>query len=166
MGLTPVGEVIYQPHEAITVTSWLDEENVVVKSQIHAGGRGKGGGIKVCKGQEQVISEVDRMIGMKLVTAQTGPNGKTVNRVYVEKAYDIDKELYFCITIDRETGGNTIIASKKGGMDIEKVAKENPEEIYKVRLGPGNKLLSHHVRTISYELGLKGSIARKAQKIF
>lgn len=162
----PVGEVIYQPHEAITVTSWLDEENVVVKSQIHAGGRGKGGGIKVCKGQEQVISEVDRMIGMKLVTAQTGPNGKTVNRVYVEKAYDIDKELYFCITIDRETGGNTIIASKKGGMDIEKVAKENPEEIYKVRLGPGNKLLSHHVRTISYELGLKGSIARKAQKNF
>lgn len=162
----PVGEVIYQPHEAITVTSWLDEENVVVKSQIHAGGRGKGGGIKVCKGQEQVISEVDRMIGMKLVTEQTGPNGKTVNRVYIEKAYDIDKELYFCITIDRETGGNTIIASKKGGIDIEKVAEENPEEIYKVRLGPGNKLLSHHVRTISYELGLKSSIARKAQKNF
>ena len=162
----PVGEVIYQPHEAITVTSWLDEENVVVKSQIHAGGRGKGGGIKVCKGQEQVITEVDRMIGMKLITAQTGPNGKIVNRVYIEKAYDIDKELYFCITIDRETGGNTIIASKKGGVDIEQVAEKNPEEIYKVRLGPGNKLLSHHVRTISYELGLKGPIARKAQKNF
>ena len=162
----PVGEVIYQPHEAITVTSWLDEENVVVKSQIHAGGRGKGGGIKVCKGQEQVITEVDRMIGMKLITAQTGPSGKIVNRVYIEKAYDIDKELYFCITIDRETGGNTIIASKKGGVDIEQVAEKNPEEIYKVRLGPGNKLLSHHVRTISYELGLKGPIARKAQKNF
>ena len=160
----PIGEVIYQPHEAITVTSWLNEEEVVVKSQVHAGGRGKSGGIKVCKSQEEIIKEVDRMIGMKLVTPQTGPEGKIVSRVYIEKAYKIKKELYFCITIDRETGGNTIIVSKKGGVNIEEVAEKNPEEIYKVRLAPGNKLLSHHARTISYELGLKGKIAKKAQK--
>ena len=118
----PVGEVIYQPHEAVTVASWLNEDDVVVKCQIHAGGRGRAGGIKICKGQEEIISEVDRMIGMKLVTPQTGPEGKIVSRVYIEKAYNIKSELYFCITIDRETGGNTIIASKRGGVNIEEVA--------------------------------------------
>ena len=162
----PVGEVIYQPHEAITVVSWLNEEEIVVKAQIHAGGRGKAGGITLCKNQQEVISEVDRMLGMKIVTAQTGPEGKIVNRVYLEKAFNIKKELYFCITIDRETGGNTIVVSKKGGVDIEEVAEKNPEEIYKVKLDPGNKLLTHHARTISYELGLSGAIAKKAQKNF
>ena len=162
----PVGEVIYQPHEAVTVASWLNEDDVVVKCQIHAGGRGRAGGIKICKGQEEIISEVDRMIGMKLVTPQTGPEGKIVSRVYIEKAYNIKSELYFCITIDRETGGNTIIASKKGGVNIEEVAEKSPQDIFKVKLGPGNKLLLHHARTISYELGLKGKIARAAQKNF
>ncbi len=162
----PVGEVIYQPHEAVTVASWLNEEDVVVKCQVHAGGRGKAGGIKICKGQEEIIAEVDRMIGMKLITPQTGPDGKIVSRVYIEKAYNVKSELYFCITIDRETGGNTIIASKKGGVNIEEVAEKNPQDIFKVKLGPGNKLLPHHVRTISYELGLKSKIARAAQKNF
>ena len=162
----PVGEVIYQPHEAITVVSWLNEEEIVVKAQVHAGGRGKAGGIKLCKNQEEVISEVDRMLGMKIITAQTGQEGKIVNRVYLEKAFNIKKELYFCITIDRETGGNTIVVSKKGGVNIEEVAEKNPEEIYKVKLDPGNKLLTHHARTISYELGLSGAIAKKAQKNF
>lgn len=162
----PVGEVIYQPHEAITVVSWLNEEEIVVKAQVHAGGRGKAGGIKLCKNQEEVISEVDRMLGMKLVTPQTGPEGKIVNRVYLEKAFNIKNELYFCITIDRETGGNTIVVSKKGGVNIEEVAEKNPEEIYKVKLSPGNKLLTHHARTISYELGLSGAVAKKAQKNF
>ncbi len=162
----PVGEVIYQPHEAITVVSWLNEEEIVVKAQVHAGGRGKAGGIKLCKNQEEVISEVDRMLGMKLVTPQTGPEGKIVNRVYLEKAFNIKDELYFCITIDRETGGNTIVVSKKGGVNIEEVAEKNPEEIYKVKLSPGNKLLTHHARTISYELGLSGAVAKKAQKNF
>ena len=162
----PVGEVIYQPHEAVTVASWLNEDDVVVKCQIHAGGRGRAGGIKICKGQEEIIAEVDRMIGMKLVTPQTGSEGKIVSRVYIEKAYNIKSELYFCITIDRETGGNTIIASKKGGVNIEEVAEKSPQDIFKVKLGPGNKLLLHHARTISYELGLKGKIARAAQKNF
>ena len=162
----PDGEVIFQPHEAVTVASWLNEEKVVVKAQVHAGGRGKGGGIKICEGHDQIINEVDKMLGMKLITAQTGSEGKIVRRVYLEKAYDIKKELYFCITIDRETGGNTIIASKKGGINIEEVADKTPDEIYKVKLGPGNILLPHHARTISYQLGLSGKIAKKAQKNF
>lgn len=161
---TPAGEVIYQPHEAVTVTSWLNEDDVMVKAQIHAGGRGKGGGVRKCSSHDEVIEAVDKMIGMRLVTAQTGEKGKIVNRVYIEKAHNLINELYFCILVDRETGGNTIIASKEGGMDIEEVAQKNPESIFKVKLGAGNRLLTHHARTISYELGLKGKVAKKAQK--
>lgn len=160
----PAGEIIYQPHEAVTVISWLNEDVVMVKAQVHAGGRGKSGGIKKCVGQESALTTVEKMIGMKLKTPQTGDKPKTVTRVYIEKAHDIEKELYFCILVDRETGGNTIISSTQGGMDIEKVAEENPESIHKVKLSPGNKLMNHHARTISYALGLKGAVAKKAQK--
>ncbi|MAI83847.1 MAG: ADP-forming succinate--CoA ligase subunit beta [Rickettsiales bacterium] len=162
----PAGEVIFQPHEAITVISWLNEDQVVVKAQVHAGGRGKGGGIKVCKGHDEIIENVEKILGMKLVTSQTGPEGKVVRRVYLEKAFDIKKEFYFCVTVDRETGGNTIITSKKGGVNIEDVAEKNPEEIFKVKLGPGSPLLTHHARTIAYQLGLSGVAAKKAQKNF
>ena len=95
----PAGEIIYQPHEAVTVTSWLNEEEVMVKAQVHAGGRGKAGGIKKCSGQDDVVSTVEKMIGMKLITAQTGGKPKTVTRVYIEKAHNIHKELYFCILV-------------------------------------------------------------------
>tara|TARA_X000000950_G_scaffold5511_1_gene5723 strand:+ start:14403 stop:15566 length:1164 start_codon:yes stop_codon:yes gene_type:complete len=162
----PAGEVIFQPHEAITVISWLNEDQVVVKAQVHAGGRGKGGGIKVCKGHDEIIENVEKILGMKLVTSQTGPEGKVVRRVYLEKAFDIKKEFYFCVTVDRETGGNTIVTSKKGGVNIEDVAEKNPEEIFKVKLGPGSPLLTHHARTIAYQLGLSGVAAKKAQKNF
>ncbi|MEE2695052.1 MAG: ADP-forming succinate--CoA ligase subunit beta [Pseudomonadota bacterium] len=160
----PPGEVVYQTHEAENIVSWLNEEKIVVKAQIHAGGRGKAGGVKVCKNQDDVIKQVDQMIGMKLKTPQTGENGKIVKRVYLEKAYEIEKEFYLCITVDRETGGNTIITSKKGGVDIEKVAAKTPEEIHKINIRPGGDLLTHHARTIVYNLGLNGQTAKKAQK--
>jgi len=160
----PPGEVVYQSHEAEHIVSWLNEEKVVVKAQVHAGGRGKAGGVKICDDNDQVVKTVDEMIGMKLITPQTSENGKIVRRVYLEKAYDIEKEFYLCITIDRETGGNTIITSKKGGVNIEEVSEKNPEEIYKIRIAPGADLLTHHARTIVYNLGLNGQLAKKAQK--
>ena len=104
------------------------------------------------------------MIGMNIVTPQTSEEGKVVRRVYLEKAYDIEKEFYFCITVDRETGGNTIITSKRGGVNIEEVAEKNPEEIFKLKISPGGDLLTHHARTIVYNLGLTGISAKKAQK--
>ena len=104
------------------------------------------------------------MIGMKIVTPQTSETGKIVRRVYLEKGYNIQNELYLCITIDRETGGNTIIYSRSGGVDIEDVSEKNPEEIYNIKISPGSNLLTHHARTIVYNLGLTGSIAKKAQK--
>ena len=160
----PPGEVIYQTHEAENILSWLNEDKIIVKAQVHAGGRGKAGGVKICKGDDQVIKTVDEMIGMKIITPQTSAGGKTVRRVYLEKAYKIEKELYFCITVDRETGGNTIITSKKGGVNIEEVAEKNPEDIHKLNIAPGGDLLTHHARTIVYNLGLKGKTAKSAQK--
>ena len=160
----PPGEVVYQTHEAENIVSWLNEDKIVVKAQVHAGGRGKAGGIKVCSGDEQVVKTVDKMIGMKIITPQTSESGKTVRRVYLEKGYDIQKELYLCITVDRETGGNTIIYSKKGGVNIEEVSEKTPNEIHNMKIAPGSDLLTHHARTIVYNLGLKGAIAKKAQK--
>ena len=160
----PPGEVVYQTHEAENIVSWLNEDKIVVKAQVHAGGRGKAGGIKVCSGDEQVVKTVDKMIGMKIITPQTLESGKTVRRVYLEKGYDIQKELYLCITVDRETGGNTIIYSKKGGVNIEEVSEKTPNEIHNMKIAPGSDLLTHHARTIVYNLGLKGAIAKKAQK--
>ena len=160
----PPGEVVYQTHEAENIVSWLNEDKIIVKAQVHAGGRGKAGGVKICNTNEEVIKTVDEMIGMKLVTPQTNENGKIVTRVYLEKAYKIKKEFYFCITVDRETGGNTIISSKRGGVNIEDVAEKNPDEIFKMKIAPGSDLLTHHARTIVYNLGLSGNAAKKAQK--
>ncbi len=160
----PPGEVVYQTHEAENIVSWLNEDKIVVKAQVHAGGRGKAGGIKVCSGDEQVVKTVDKMIGMKIITPQTSESGKTVRRVYLEKGYDVQKELYLCITIDRETGGNTIIYSRKGGVNIEEVSEKTPNEIHNMKIAPGSDLLTHHARTIVYNLGLKGAVAKKAQK--
>ena len=154
----PPGEVVYQTHEAEHILSWLNEDQIVVKAQVHAGGRGKAGGIKVCSGDEQVVKTVDKMIGMKIITPQTSESGKTVRRVYLEKGYDIQKELYLCITVDRETGGNTIIYSRKGGVNIEEVSEKTPDEIHNMKIAPGSDLLTHHARTIVYNLGLKGCL--------
>ena len=162
--VVPPGEVVYQTHEAENIVSWLNEEKIIVKAQVHAGGRGKAGGVKLCKNNEEVVETVDKMIGMKIITPQTNEEGKIVRRVYLEKGYEIEKELYFCITVDRETGGNTIITSKKGGVNIEEVAEKSPEDIHKLKISPGGDLLTHHARTIAYNLGLTGVAAKKAQK--
>ncbi|MFL2679729.1 MAG: ADP-forming succinate--CoA ligase subunit beta [Alphaproteobacteria bacterium] len=160
----PPGEVVYQTHEAENIVTWLNEEKIIVKAQVHAGGRGKSGGVKLCKSDEEVVETVDKMIGMKIITPQTSEDGKVVRRVYLEKGYEIEKEFYFCITVDRETGGNTIITSKKGGVNIEEVAEKNPEDIFKLKISPGGDLLTHHARTLAYNLGLTGTSAKKAQK--
>ena len=160
----PPGEVVYQTHEAENILSWLNEDKIVVKAQVHAGGRGNAGGIRICSNADEVIKTVDKMIGMKIKTPQTGEPGKIVRRVYLEKAYEVRKELYLCITVDRETGGNTIITSKHGGVNIEEIAEQRPDEIFKLRISPGGDLLTHHARTIAYNLGLKGKSAKLAQQ--
>ncbi|MEE9140916.1 MAG: ADP-forming succinate--CoA ligase subunit beta [Alphaproteobacteria bacterium] len=162
----PVGDISYKTHEAERVAKWLDEDVMVVKAQIHAGGRGKAGGVKIVRSVEDAVAAADNMFNMRLVTDQTGPQGQEVHRVYIEAACDIGEELYFSILNDRSTSGITVIASTEGGMDIEEVAEETPEKLFRIALGPGRFLQTHHARKLAYQLGLKGRTARQGTKLF
>jgi succinyl-CoA synthetase beta subunit len=128
---------------------------VVVKAQIHAGGRGKGGGVKLAKSVEEAGEIAAKMLGMKLVTPQTGPEGKTVGRLLIEETLPIEKELYLGILVDRAEGKPVFMASPAGGMDIEQVAEETPEKILKQHIDPGMGLEPFQARKIAFQLGLK-----------
>jgi succinyl-CoA synthetase beta subunit len=152
----PRGGVAYTAPEAEAAAKSLGGPVWVVKAQIHAGGRGKGGGVKVVKSIEDVRSTAEKMLGMNLVTKQTGPAGKEVKRVYIEEGCDIKRELYMSMLIDRATSRITIIASTEGGMDIEEVAAKTPEKILKVAVDPATGLMPFHGRQIAFGLGLEG----------
>ena len=126
----------------------------VVKAQIHAGGRGKGGGVKIVSSSEDAVSSAEKMFGMNLITPQTGKKGKIVNRVYIEKGSDIEKELYLSCLVDRETSKIAFIVSKMGGMDIEAVAKETPEQITTVIIEPSKGISDTDVEKMSLALNL------------
>jgi succinyl-CoA synthetase beta subunit len=152
----PQGKVAYTPQEAEQIAKLLPGPVYVVKAQIHAGGRGKGGGVKLVKSPEEVRTTAAKMIGMTLVTHQTGPKGKEVKRVYIEQGTNIDRELYFSILVDRGSGRIALLASTEGGMDIEKVAAETPERIVTVTIDPAIGMRPFHARQLAYSLGLSG----------
>ena len=152
----PKGGVAFSADEAVAQAEKLGGPVWVVKAQIHAGGRGKGGGVKVVKSLEDVRAEAERMLGMNLVTHQTGAEGKKVGRVYIEDGCDIARELYLSILVDRATARVSFIASTEGGMDIEEVAAKTPEKIITLAIDPATGICAHHGRHISYALGLEG----------
>jgi succinyl-CoA synthetase beta subunit len=152
----PRGGVGYTPDEAAEVARGLGGPVYVVKAQIHAGGRGKAGGVKVVKSVDEVKSTADKLLGMTLVTHQTGPAGREVKRVYVEEGVDIKRELYLGMLIDRATGRVTIMASTEGGMEIEEVAAQHPEKILKVAIDPVTGFQAFHGREVAFGLGLTG----------
>ncbi|MBV6631624.1 MAG: ADP-forming succinate--CoA ligase subunit beta [Alphaproteobacteria bacterium] len=158
----PEGGVAYTAEEAVKVAESLPGPVYVVKAQIHAGGRGKGGGVAVVKSHDDVRSEATRMIGMNLITHQTGPEGKEVSRVYVEAGSDIARELYLGMLVDRATSRVTVMASTEGGMEIEEVAETNPEKILKVAIDPVTGLQPFHARQLAFGLGLEGKQVSKA----
>jgi len=160
----PKGGVAYTPDEAVKVAEELGGPVWVVKSQIHAGGRGKGGGVKLTKSIDEVRQLADEMIGMTLVTHQTGPEGKEVGRVYVEDGCDIARELYLGLLIDRVTSRVTIMASTEGGMEIEEVAAKTPEKIIKVAIDPACGMQAFHARKIAFGLDLEGNQVKSAVK--
>lgn len=160
----PMGKVASHEDEAEQIAKDLDVDKFVVKAQIHAGGRGKGGGVKVANMLEEVKRLASEILGMNLVTHQTGPEGKLVNKVLVEEASDIATELYLGMVIDRATEQIVIMASQEGGMEIEEVARTNPEKILKEYVDPTVGLLPYQCRKIAYFLGLKGKIVNKAVK--
>ena len=152
----PRGGAAFNADDLVAEAKKLGGPVYVVKAQIHAGGRGKGGGVKVVKSIEDVKAEATRMLGMTLVTHQTGPAGKLVQRVYVEEGSDIKRELYLSIVVDRETSRVSFIASTEGGMDIEEVAHKTPEKILSLSVDPAAGIQAFHGRKIAYALGLEG----------
>ncbi len=158
----PRGRVAFTPDEAVKAAEELGGPVWVVKAQIHAGGRGKGGGVKVVKSLEEVREEATRMLGMTLITHQTGPEGREVGRIYVEDGSDIARELYLSALVDRATSRISFIASTEGGMDIEEVAAQTPEKILTIDVDPAGGISGHHGRQIAFALGLEGDQVKQA----
>jgi succinyl-CoA synthetase beta subunit len=161
----PMGKVATHEDEAEQIAKNLSVEKFIVKAQIHAGGRGKGGGVKLANVLEDVKRLASEILGMTLVTHQTGPEGKLVSKVLVEEASNIATELYLGMVIDRATENIVIMASQEGGMEIEEVARTNPEKILKQYIDPTVGLLPFQCRKIAYFLGLKGKTVNKAVKL-
>jgi succinyl-CoA synthetase beta subunit len=160
----PKGGVAFTVDDAVKAAEELGGPVWVVKSQIHAGGRGKGGGVKVVKSTADVRAEATRMLGMTLVTHQTGPEGKEVGRVYVEDGCDIARELYLSLLVDRDSKRINIIASTEGGMDIEEVAEHSPEKILSLAIDPVTGLQAFHCNRVAFALGLEGAQVKSAAK--
>ena len=163
---TPSGYVAFTTDEAIKAAKKLPGPIFVVKAQIHAGGRGKAGGVKVVKNLDEVKNSAETILGKKLITHQTGSEGKLVQRLYIEDGCDISAEYYFSMVIDRVTSRVSIIASTEGGMDIEQVAKETPEKILSFNIDPTIGFQPFHSRLIANELKLEGSSFKQAGKFF
>jgi succinyl-CoA synthetase beta subunit len=157
----PEGEIALSPDDACASAEKLGGFPVVVKAQIHAGGRGKGGGVKIARSLDEVKSMAAAILGSPLVTPQTGPQGKKVRKVLVEQGLDIDQELYFSIIPDRSTAKIMIIASRAGGMDIEEVAATDPEKIIRVLINPLTGIEPAHCREVAAGLNLPDSLAGK-----
>ncbi|MFL4968375.1 MAG: ADP-forming succinate--CoA ligase subunit beta [Xanthobacteraceae bacterium] len=161
----PRGIAAFSVDEAVKAAQDLGGPVYVVKAQIHAGGRGKAGGVKVVKSIDEVRQAAERMLGATLVTHQTGPHGKIVHRLYVEEGAAIERELYLSALVDRGTSRIAFVISTEGGMDIEEVARSNPEKIVTFSVDPATGIMRHHGRRAALALGLSGEPAKQAEGI-
>jgi succinyl-CoA synthetase beta subunit len=163
---TPRGEVAFTPDEARAAAQRLGTPVVVVKAQIHAGGRGKAGGVKLAKSPEQAAEIAKSMLGIKLITPQTGPGGRIVKRLLIEEGLDIRRELYLAVVIDRAVAAAVVMASTAGGMEIEEVAHNNPEAILRETINPTVGLQPYQARKLAFGLGLSGDAVTNATPFF
>src|SRR5436190_10436798 len=171
----PAGFAAMSVDEAVEAAQKLPGPLWVVKAQIHAGGRGKGkfkelgpqakGGVRLARSIDEVRDNAAEMLGKTLVTVQTGPHGKQVQRLYITDGVDIAKEYYLALLVDRETGRVAVVASTEGGMDIEAVAHDTPEKIETLTIDPATGLMPHHGRAVAAALDLKGDLAQQAGKV-
>jgi succinyl-CoA synthetase beta subunit len=159
----PRGQPTFSVEEAVTAAR--EYAVPVVKAQIHAGGRGKAGGVKVARSIDEVRKEAQRLLGSVLVTHQTGPHGKEVRRLYIEEGSAIDREYYLSALVDRETSRVAFVISQAGGMDIEEVARTQPEKIVTLTVDPATGIMPHHGRRAAHALGLTGELAKQAQTL-
>ncbi len=160
------GKVAHSPDEAVAAAKEIGGSLWVVKAQIHAGGRGKGGGVKIAKSLDEVKELSKKILGMTLVTHQTGPEGKKVHKVFIEQGCNIEKEYYVACLVDRGTGRVAMMACAEGGMDIEEVAAHRPEAIKKVYIDPAVGLSPYQARILAFEIGMKPEVVNKSVKFF
>jgi len=163
---TPRSEVAFTKEEAREGANRLKSNVIVVKAQIHAGGRGKAGGVKLVHSPDEAAEVATRMLGMNLVTIQTGPSGRIVKRLLIEEGLDIKRELYLSLLVDRSVGRVVFMASGAGGMEIEEVAKNNPDAIIKEVVHPAVGLQPYQARKLAFGLGLTGEVANNAAPFF
>ncbi len=161
----PRGHAAFSVDEAVKAAGDLGAPLLVVKAQIHAGGRGKAGGVKLVKSKEDVRKEAERLLGAVLVTHQTGPHGKQVHRLYIEEGSAIDREFYLSALVDRESSRVAFVASTAGGMEIEEVARTQPEQIMTFAVDPATGIMPHHGRLVAQALGLHDDLAKQAEKL-
>ncbi len=164
--VTLKGFTANNPDEAVDAAKKIGGNIWVVKAQIHAGGRGKGGGVKLAKSLDEVKTLASQILGMTLVTHQTGPEGKLVNKIFIEAGCNIAKEYYVACLIDRATGKVAMMASSEGGMDIEEVAERNPNAIIKVDIDPSTGLGAWQARELAFAIGMQPEVVSKATKFF
>ncbi len=163
---TLAGQMAESPDRAVEAAKQIGGKLWVVKAQIHAGGRGKGGGVKIAKSLDEVHDLTKKMLGMKLVTHQTGPEGKEVHKVFIEAGCNIKKEYYVATLLDRKTGRVIVMASPEGGVNIEEVAEKHPEKIFHVTVDPAVGLQPFQARQLAFAIGMKEKVAAKAAKFF
>src|SRR5499427_1404545 len=161
----PRGIPAFTVEDAVKAARSLGGPVWVVKAQIHAGGRGKAGGVKVVKSADDVEREATRLLGSVLVTHQTGPHGKQVNRLYIEEGSAIDREFYLSALVDRESSRVAFVVSTEGGMDIEQVAHATPEKILTFAVDPATGIMPHHGRRVAQALRLTGDLAKQAEAL-
>jgi succinyl-CoA synthetase beta subunit len=162
----PRGEVVFNRDEARAAAQRLGASMVVVKAQIHAGGRGKAGGVKLAKSPDETARLAEQILGMQLITPQTGPEGRIVHRLLIEEGLDIKRELYLGILVDRASGAPVFMASAAGGMEIEEVAKDQPEAILRETIHPAAGFLPYQARKLAFGLGLAPEIVNAAVPVF
>ena len=160
----PRGGVVYSPENAENKAREIGGSKWVVKAQIHSGARGKAGGIIVCDSPLEVAQATDKLLGKKLVTNQTGPEGKIVNRIYIEEATDIEKELYLGLVFDRSSESIMIVASTEGGMSVEEISKEKPESIIRSKIEVAVGIQSFQARELAFGLGIEPELIRRASE--
>jgi len=158
----PPGGLAYSPEQAQYRASEIGGEQWVIKAQVHTGGRGKAGGIRLCQSEQEVWTAADEMLGSRLVTNQTGPRGRGVYRLYVESVADIEREIYLGFVLDRATERVMLVASAAGGMDIEQIAEEDPESMIRVVIEPAVGLQAFQAREVAFALGLDASLVTEA----
>ncbi|MER1984744.1 MAG: ADP-forming succinate--CoA ligase subunit beta [Solibacillus sp.] len=161
----PNGKVAFSPDEAVKVAKEIGANVTVVKAQIHAGGRGKAGGVKIAKNLDEVRTYAKELLGKILVTHQTGPDGKEVKRLYIEEGSDIRKEYYLSLVLDRATSRVVMMGSEEGGMDIEEVAEEHPEKIFKEVIDPVTGLQAFQARRMAFNMNIPSKVVNKAVKL-